>query len=162
MTIDNAFPILLGFEGTEFTNYKNDLGGETKYGISKAAYPNVDIANLTEEQAKAIYATDYWLKGNCQKLKPELQYAHFDTCVNMGVNEAVKILQRAARITDDGIFGAQTLVQSDKVSIEGYLLQREWVDDLIVEERREQIANLGGWSNRNKSILQLFRDGKLQ
>ena len=161
MTIDQAFPILLQFEGTTFTDYRNDNGGETRYGISKASYPNLDIANLTSDQAKAIYATDYWLKGNCAKLKTELQYVHFDSAVNMGVVTAIKLLQRAANILDDGIFGSQTLVQSDNVSIEAYLLQREWDDDSIVVHRQSQIVFLGGWENRNKTILSLWRSGKL-
>ena len=32
-----------------------DAGGETNFGITKKFYPNVDIKNLTEEQAKKIY-----------------------------------------------------------------------------------------------------------
>lgn len=154
MTLDQAFVILLELEGG-YINNPNDLGGETKFGISKSAYPNLDIANLTEEQAKAIYGTDYWLKGNCQKLKPELQYVHFDTCVNCGVNEATILLQRSAGCTTDSIFGAETLMKSDAVSIERYLFYREINDALIVEHRQNQISNLGGWSNRNVKILQM-------
>ena len=35
-----------------------DLGGETKYGITKRFYPDVDIKNLTIEQAVEIYKKD--------------------------------------------------------------------------------------------------------
>ena len=38
-----------------YVNDPTDLGGETKYGITKRFYPNVDIKNLTIEQAKEIY-----------------------------------------------------------------------------------------------------------
>ena len=34
--------------------------GLTNMGISQAADPNVDIRNLTVEQACAIYQRDYW------------------------------------------------------------------------------------------------------
>ncbi len=162
MTIDRAFEILQTFEGgAKITGNPYDAGGLTRYGISHAAYPNLDIANLTEDKAKAIYATDYWLKGNCFKLKPELQYVHFDTSVNMGVATAIKLLQEAANIPADGIFGAQTLVQSDKVSIEAYLLLREWRCDEIVVHRKDQIVFLGGWENRNKTILKMYKAGAL-
>ena len=43
-----------------YVNNPNDRGGETKYGISKRAYPNVDIKNLTLDKAKQIYYNDYW------------------------------------------------------------------------------------------------------
>lgn len=32
----------------------------TKYGISAASYPDLDIAHLTREEANAIYRRDYW------------------------------------------------------------------------------------------------------
>lgn len=36
----------------------NDKGGTTKFGISQRAYPNVDIKNLTRQQAELIYRSD--------------------------------------------------------------------------------------------------------
>src|SRR6185437_7679529 len=32
----------------------------TKFGLSAAAYPNLDIASLTEAEAAAIYCRDWW------------------------------------------------------------------------------------------------------
>ena len=37
-----------------YVNDPKDLGGETKYGITKRFYPDIDIKNLTIEQAKEI------------------------------------------------------------------------------------------------------------
>ncbi len=37
-----------------------DPGGETNMGISKRQYPNLDIKNLTQEQAIEIYKEGYW------------------------------------------------------------------------------------------------------
>ncbi|OXE36892.1 MAG: hypothetical protein CGW95_04725, partial [Phenylobacterium zucineum] len=54
MTFDQAFEVLIGHEGG-YTNNPQDPGGETKFGISKRAYPDQDIANLTLDAAKAIY-----------------------------------------------------------------------------------------------------------
>ena len=59
MTFDDAFEALMAHEGG-YANDPRDPGGETKYGISKRAYPAVDIRNLTLEAAKAIYKRDYW------------------------------------------------------------------------------------------------------
>jgi len=68
---DKAFEILIGHEGG-YVNDVNDRGGETRYGISKRAYPHIDIANLTLAQAKEIYRTDYWDKVKCSSLPPDL------------------------------------------------------------------------------------------
>lgn len=59
MSFEDAFKFVIGEEGG-YVNNASDPGGETKYGISKRAYPNEDIANLTIERAKQIYRSDYW------------------------------------------------------------------------------------------------------
>ena len=56
---DLAILHILNFEGG-LSNHTNDRGGTTKFGISKKSYPNLDISNLTLEQAKDIYKRDYW------------------------------------------------------------------------------------------------------
>ena len=58
---NKAVEKVLKFEGV-LSNDKYDAGGLTKYGISKRMYPSLDIANLTQEQAVAIYKRDYWEK----------------------------------------------------------------------------------------------------
>lgn len=162
MDINKAFDILMEFEGgKQVTSIPQDRGGLTKYGISQAAYPSCDIKNLTEDTAKAMYGTDYWNTSNCTKLKPELQYVVFDTAVNCGPGTAIRILREACGISSGTEFDAEALVKSDNVSIAEYLLWREWYDDEIVEHRRDQIIFLGGWENRNKQILSLYKEGKL-
>lgn len=54
-----ASEISLEHEGG-YVNDPRDPGGETKYGISKRAYPHEDIANLTIERATSLYRRDYW------------------------------------------------------------------------------------------------------
>ena len=162
MTNEQAFNINEIFEGGDkVTTTPGDLGGTTKWGFSQAAYPKVDIANLDRTTALAMYTTDYWNASNCQKLKPELQYVMVDTAFNMGIETATKILQEAAGVTVDGIFGPETMMKSDNVTIGEYLFFREVYDTTIVEHRQSQIEFLGGWSNRNKSILSLYKQGKL-
>ena len=57
-----AFEKVLRHEGG-YVNDPLDLGGETKYGISKRSYPHLDIKNLTLDQAKQIYFRDFWQRG---------------------------------------------------------------------------------------------------
>jgi type VI secretion system secreted protein VgrG len=82
-----------------------DSGGLTNMGISQAAYPNVDIRNLTVEQACTIYQRDYWLFGgvDCQDVATKL----LDAYVNMKHN-AIRIAQRICGVAVDGSYGPAT------------------------------------------------------
>lgn len=108
MLFDEAFDLLLGHEGG-YVNDKRDPGGETKWGISHRSYPALDIKNLTKDEAKAIYRRDYWDKCRIDELPAKLRYTVFDMAVNSGVSAAVKTLQRAVHVKDDGILGPVTM-----------------------------------------------------
>ncbi len=80
---DSAFAIVVGEEGN-YVNDPNDPGGETKFGISKRSYPNLDIRQLTLDQAKAIYERDYWRALSCDQLPWDIALLTFDAAVNQG------------------------------------------------------------------------------
>jgi lysozyme family protein len=88
-----------------YVHHVQDPGMETKYGISKRTYKDVDIKNLTREQAKEIYFRDFWTPV-CTYLSPAVRYQVFDAAVNHGMGNAVRMLQRAVRVADDGHWGA--------------------------------------------------------
>jgi lysozyme family protein len=91
---DKSIEFVLSIEGG-YINDPKDPGGETKYGISKKSYPNLNIANLTESEAKQIYKLDYWDKCSCDDLDVGRDILVFDTAVNMGVNTAMSFLERS-------------------------------------------------------------------
>jgi len=121
MNFDQAFEKLIGNEG-DYSNDMRDPGNwttgrpgypgvlkGTKYGISAAAYPDLDIKNLTLEHAKAIYKRDYWDACEMDKLPDAIRFDLFDTAVNAGVKPAQKILQAALSVKTDGVIGTVTL-----------------------------------------------------
>ena len=57
-----------------YVNDKDDLGGETNYGITKRFYPNLDIENLSKQEAIDIYYDDYWIPSKAEKLPKHLLY----------------------------------------------------------------------------------------
>lgn len=102
MSIENferSVAFVLKHEGT-YVNDIRDRGGETNFGISKRAYPNLDIKNLTVEQAKEIYKRDYWDKTGCDALDWPMCLIVFDTAVNMGVGRAQAIQAEALNWSD--------------------------------------------------------------
>lgn len=117
-TFDRAFSYTMGWEGGDtVTNDPDDPGGVTRWGVSQRAHPNWDIANLTEEQARKIYLTDYWLPLNCPgvaALDEQLAAKLFDMGVNLGVHRAAKMFQSALAelspgLAVDGHIGPATL-----------------------------------------------------
>jgi lysozyme family protein len=105
---EEAFEETMEFEGG-YINDLDDPGGETKYGISKRSYPQLDIKNLTLEEAKEILYRDFWMKGPCEWVGdidhyfgPMIAEKLFDMSVNLGVHTAAKLLQRAVRASDEG------------------------------------------------------------
>jgi lysozyme family protein len=131
-----------------YVNDPRDPGGETNFGISKRAYPKVKIADLTEEDAIEIYKRDYWDAAGCDDLPPKVAVAVFDAAVNQGVGIAKRLLQRAARVTADGIIGPKSLKAIQGVD----------EDELVVQylgwrlRRYAFTANastyMRGWANR--------------
>ena len=108
MDFNAAFTALIGNEGG-YVNDPRDPGGETKYGISKRAYPGEDIAGMTLERAKEIYLRDYWGPAGCDAVPDQIKFVLFDTAVNSGVKTAIKMLQAAVAETQDGVLGPKTL-----------------------------------------------------
>jgi len=88
---EKAISFVLEHEGG-YSNDPNDPGGETKFGISKRSYPELDISKLTLKQAKEIYYKNYWLKAGCNELPFPFNIIVFDTAVNMGRRRAIEFL----------------------------------------------------------------------
>jgi len=120
MTFDEAFDILIGHEGG-YVTHPRDPGGETKFGISNRAYPALNLKALTLGQAKAIYRRDYWGPAGCDLAPAALRFDLLDMAVNSGVKVAIKTLQRAAGVSDDGLIGPtalSALFQSDPKALQ--------------------------------------------
>lgn len=92
-----------------YVNDARDPGMETKYGISKRSYPDVDIKALTRDQAIAIYRRDFWERVQGDKLPRTFAFQALDAAVNHGIGNSVRWMQRAAGVADDGVIGPMTL-----------------------------------------------------
>jgi len=98
---------------------EDDPGGETHFGISKRAYPKLDIKNLTKHEAVKIYYKDYWVKYRCGDLPSNIRHIIFDGAVNMGGSRIIRILQQVVNVKGgtlkvDGRIGKNTIRQTRK------------------------------------------------
>lgn len=108
MSFEKALEIVLSHEGG-YVNDPKDPGGETNFGISKRAHPDLDIKRLTRDQAAAIYRRDYWDRCRCGSFDTAVAIIVFDTAVNMGRAFAITTLQHVVGVSPDGIVGNQTI-----------------------------------------------------
>jgi lysozyme family protein len=146
-----AFDLLvervLSHEGG-YVNDPRDPGQETRWGISKRAYPHLDIRNLTRAQAVDIYRRDFWQRVRGDELPREFAFQALDAAVNHGIGNAVRWMQRAAGVADDGVIGPVTLAA----------VQRAQAADLVLRFNAERLrfyaklttfSTFGrGWVNR--------------
>ena len=141
-----------------YVNDPHDSGGETNFGIAKRWYPNVDIKNLTKEQAKKIYHQDYWNPAKCNEVPPKLRHIYFDMCVNFGRRGAVKVLQQAAnsknrdKIKVDGGIGPATLKAIQNLSVDRVRAYRVLRFANIVIDKPNQERFWLGWYRRATEV----------
>ena len=133
-------------------NDKYDKGGQTKYGISKRWYPDLDIENLTRKQAKQIYRTEYFDKTGASELPLPLAMQVFDYAVNSGASTAIKDLQRIIGAEPDGRIGPATLEAIKSVDqsklLNDYINARSNNYNRIIKNDPTQERFKKGWFNR--------------
>jgi lysozyme family protein len=146
-----CFAFTLGAEGG-YSNNPSDPGNwtgggvgrgvlrGTKFGISAAAYPQVDIAGLTETDAGQIYRRDYFDPLHGHDLKLPVALVAFDAAVNAGLRRSIIWLQQAANKNEDGMLGPETLVALN--AADGAVLAQE-----ALARRMDFYARSPGWTN---------------
>ena len=161
---EECLPLILKHEGG-YSDHPADKGGATNRGITQTVYDEwrigqgfsrQPVSGISAAEVGKIYFSRYWKLGKCDQLPIPLDYVHFDGCVNHGVKQAAKFLQRALGVTDDGAIGPKTLdaVRQDDVygTIElvctSILDQREQFYQTLTENKPHQKVFLKGWLAR--------------
>jgi lysozyme family protein len=130
-SVQKALVVVFGHEGGLQCD-RNDPGnwtggkvgngrqGCTKFGIATNTYPNLDIRNLTIEQAGKLYERDFWKPLHLSELESQgLANEIFDTAVNCGVGTGGNIVLQLVNI-----FGPAHYKLNGKVNSE----QIEWIN----------------------------------
>lgn len=123
LTDEDIITRVLADEGG-LTDNPADPGGITNYGITIPAFTDYlrdvtknlaakatpeDVRSLTEPNARDFYR---WLLkstgiGRIQNI--DVRYFVFDAAVHLGPPQAIRLLQRALTVNDDGVIGSVTL-----------------------------------------------------
>ncbi len=129
-----------------YVNNEADLGGETRFGITKATAREHgyrgEMKYLPMDTAFQIYATTYWDANSLSdmlSLSEKITEEVFDTGVNMGTPMAGVFLQRCLNVLNvgentydnlkvDGIVGNRTLS-----ALADYLGEREEGEEVLLK-----------------------------
>ena len=150
-----ALALVLQSEGG-FVNHKFDPGGMTNLGVTRNVWrewvnrdvDEAEMRSLTPELVTPLYKQRYWDACKCSDLPRGVDYAVFDSAVNMGPGRAAKLLQAALGVAADGAIGRATIAAAtaaDPVELlEAFSLGKE-----AFYQSLPTFATFGkGWLNR--------------
>jgi len=158
---DEAFDRLMVNEGG-YVNHPNDPGGETMYGVTKrVAVANGyygDMRHLSKSFAKKVAKKSYWDAAHCDEYDPVVAAQVFDAAYNHGPRNAIKFLQRAAGVNDDGIVGPITIANVNRLSPNSVVLKFLATRLRFFTDLRTWDTFGKGWSRRIVEQLQAAAD----
>lgn len=128
--------------------WDDPVGGPTNWGISKRSYPDLDIKSLTIEDACRIYERDFINPLRLDRFPIGVAFQLFDFAVNSGPKTAVKQLQQAIGVDDDGVVGQATLEKLNGISDSDLvkLVIAERLDFMV--DCKNFLPNARGWVRR--------------
>ena len=143
---DTIFERLMQHEGG-YVNHPSDPGGETMWGVTKrvavAHGYTGSMRNLPKALAKEITEKSYYKAIRGEELDILIAWQLTDAAYNHGTRQAVKFLQRAVGVNDDGLIGEVTLAAVNAMDKNDVVL-------LFLAERLEFFTNLQIWQTFGK------------
>lgn len=126
----------------------------SKFGISAHSYPDLDIPNLTIEQANLLRKRDFWDKVRGDELPGPVAFVLAEAAYGSGPGRAIMQMQSVLGVAADGGFGPNTLT-----ALTAKLAQPGGVDKFVVEYEAVRLLfeaslgekwdhNKGGWTRR--------------
>jgi lysozyme family protein len=146
--------------GGKLHNVAGDSGGWTLWGIAynhnTESFKNFDdFKDTTYEEAAAMAYTKYYRAINAFILPLEARLMYFDTAYNMGNARAIKLMQKCAKVPEDGIIGPATREKMLYVTEECLYNARNTTYNNLVRANIKLGKFLKGWLNRSTAIFKV-------
>jgi len=173
-TAEDIIEEVLAREGDKYTNYPEDRGGPTKYGITQATLSQWrrrpvtpdEVAALTKDEARTIYYAEFIVSPGFLRIRDDdLRAICVDAGVNHGPRHAIKWLQAAAsdevagiRLAQDGVLGPKTEAAVNAADpMELFLwvcAHRIRLYGRLVRADIGQAKFIAGWNNRVAEFIE--------
>lgn len=164
MSFEACYPLMMRWE-LGYADHPRDPGGKTQDGVTERVFHAWlrqqgravrDVRTITSDEKKAIYRAQYWDAVRGDDLPPGVNLAVFDFAVNSGPSRAIRHLQAALGVKQDGVIGAVTLQavwEAYERDEDGEVIAR------IMASRDAFLRGLStfdafgrGWTNRTRDI----------
>lgn len=166
MTLDQMLTSIIKREGG-FVDHPADKGGVTNHGVTQATLAEwrgtlvtaSDVKALTENEARSIFAKRYFKDPGFDRLPgEELQAVLLDCAVNHGPRQAIRMLQAAIGVTEDGVLGSETLgaiplTDNRRIALH-VLAHRVRFYGRIISRDPSQAVFAAGWTNRAAELIE--------
>lgn len=167
MRFDECLPFVLTREGG-YCDVPGDAGGATNYGITQKTYdvyrialhlPQQPVKTISTPEVSAIYKRYYWDQVRASTMPEPIDLVMFDSAVQHGPRQAIKFLQRALGVGDDGVLGPATakalneeaIAQAQNAVWENIIAQRlDFYKTLSTKPGQLKFYN--GWKNRMQAL----------
>lgn len=161
---DECLTFILSQEGG-YSDHPKDRGGATNKGITQRVYTAFrkksgltlrSVKEITDDEVASIYKTGYWIAAKCHLLPAPIDLYTFDAAVQHGPVRAVKLLQRALCVDDDGKIGPKTIGALQEEIKAGQLaelarnliaIRLDFYDQIIDNDPSQKVFERG-WDNR--------------
>lgn len=146
-----ALAVIFGLEGG-YSSDPTDHGGPTNFGITQATYdsyratlkiPTQPVAQITRDEATAIYRTDFWDANGCGEMTWSLALVVFDTYIQHRSGPARLMVHDVQWADEPEVMLAFALL----------CLRRNFYRRIIIADVT-QSKYLAGWLNRLEKLRQ--------
>lgn len=166
MTDEDIITQILKREGG-FVDHPNDKGGPTNFGITKItleawrghSVSDSELLALSEVEARDIYRKLYVEQpGFAQITNANMRGLVVDSGVNHGPKRAVRMLQHALGVDEDGEFGdktlnALTLADPRRLFVRFCAERVRYYGRIISHDATQHVFALG-WANRIAEFIE--------
>lgn len=155
-------PFVCKWEGG-YVNDRDDHGGCTMMGVTIKVYKKYfgadktceDLMRITEDEWLTIFKKGYWDRCKADKIENQsIAQLVVDMAWGSGPVTAIKKVQRALNLKDDGVVGPITLkaLNGEKKAVFEHLwnMRKRWLENIA--QRGNNKKFLRGWLNRLNDI----------
>lgn len=158
-----------------YSDDPDDTGGATKYGVSLQFLKGLgaegdlngdgvvnkqDVLAVTKDTQKQLFKKNFWDNLDLDTWPPRTAIAFYDSSVNAGTKQSVKLLQRALGVSDDGVFGPATksaLMSSDDLTTALTLCDKRDAFYSSIAANGNNKKFLKGWLNRVEACRKVIK-----
>lgn len=138
LTQDKAIEFVMDVQEGGDKIVEDSDGGITKFGLNKNHNKDLDVPNLTREQAIAAYKAKYWEPMGIDNLPADMRLVAFDAAVNHGADQNTKDMIKEAG------GDARRLIE----------IRADYYAKLVKDNPEQNGPQYEGWMNRLQRLSQ--------